>query len=365
MELKIGREKLVSALDTVTSVVSSRPTLPILGNVLIDARKKEIIISATDLEVGVVIKVEAQSAAEGKITVPARKLLDVVKEMPAEEVSITGDAGARMQLSSGKVEIKLLGLPPDEFPQLPEVKKDAEVRIGARVFAEMIRKTIYSVSADETRYVLNGALVLWEKSELKVVTTDGRRLAFMRRPLQSAGGKGEAIVPTKALQELVRLLANREDEVTMTLGEGYARFTAGNISLTTRLIDGNFPDYEQVIPKANDKKVTLDTDVFLAGVKRSSLIAADRSSSVRIDAKKGALVLTASSPELGEAHEELPARYDGAELSVAYNARYLLDVLKHVESKEVLLELSTPLAPGVLKPVGDETYICVVMPIRL
>jgi DNA polymerase-3 subunit beta len=365
MELIISRAQFVEALDTVTSVVSSRPTLPILGNVLMDVRKKEIILSATDLEVGVVIKIEAQSTAEGKITVPARKLLDVVKEMPADEVRITGDAGSKMQLVAGSVEIKLLGLPPDEFPQLPEVKKDAEVKVGAKVFAEMIRKTIYSVSADETRYVLNGALVLWEKSELKVVTTDGRRLAFMRRPLQSAGGKGEAIIPTKALQELVRLLGNREDEVTMTLGEGYARFTAGNVSLTTRLIDGNFPDYEQVIPKNNDKKVVMETAVFLAGVRRASLIAADRSSSVRIDAKKGGLVLTASSPELGEAREELPANYEGETLSVAYNARYLMDVLKNIETKEVLLELSTPLAPGVLRPVGDETYVCVVMPIRL
>ena len=365
MELKIVRKELTAALETASSVVSTRPTLPILGNVLIDVRKKDAVLTATDLEVGIVLSVEAQVKREGKLTVPARKLLDVVRELPGDEVSLETDAASRMLLKAGAVEIKLLGLAPDEFPQLPEVKKEAEVKVACSTLAKMIDLTLYAVSNDETRYVLNGAYLVWEKSELKMVTTDGRRLSFIRAPLSGTGGKGEAVVPTKALQELVHLFGAAEGDVTIVLGEGYAKFSVGSATLTTRLIDGRFPDYEQVIPKAQDKKVTIATDAFLAATRRAALIAADRSSSVRLDVKKGGIVFSAASHELGEVREEVPVAYDGESLSVAYNARYLMDVLKHMETKETLLELSTALAPGVLKPAGDETYVCVVMPIRI
>lgn len=365
MELTVARKDFVAALETVGSVVSSRPTLPILGNVLVDVRKKDMILTATDLEVGIVLRVDAKVKREGRLTVPAKKLLDVARELPGDEVSAEADAASRLHLKAGSAEIKLLGLAPDEFPQLPEVKKEAEVKIPCAALARMIELTLYAVSTDETRYVLNGAYLLWEKGELKMVTTDGRRLSFIRAPLSGATGKGEAIVPTKALQELQRLFAGREDEVTATLGEGYARFSAGDATLTTRLIDGNFPDYEQVIPKAQDKHVKVETDAFLSAVRRAALIASDRSSSVRLDVKKGLLTFSAASHELGETREDVPAAYDGEPLSVAYNAKFLLDVLKHIGSKETRLELSTALAPGVLKPLGDDTYTCVVMPIRL
>lgn len=365
MELTIARKPLVDALETVSSVVSTRPTLPILGNLLLDARKKEVVLTATDLEVGIVLRVEGNVKREGKITVPAKKLLEVAREMSGDELSIEADAASRMRLQSGKADIKLLGLAPDEFPQLPDVKKEAEVKVNSGVLATMIRKTLYAVSGDETRYVQNGAYLVWEKSELRMVTTDGRRLACIRHPLAGTGGKGEAIVPTKALQELGRLFGAADADVSVTLGQGYALFASGGAALTTRLIDGNFPDYEQVIPKAQDKKVVLDTEGFHAAVRRASLIAADRSNAVRLDVKKGMIVLTSQSHELGEAREEVPVAYDGEGLSVAYNARFLMDVLKNVESKEVVLELSTALAPGVFKPVGDDLYLCVVMPIRL
>jgi len=365
VELKVNREELGKALETVSSVVSSRPTLPILGNVLIDVNKKEMVLTATDLEVGIVLKLTAQVKREGKLTIPAKKLLDVVWEMPSEEIEAESDSASRLLLRAGAVEIKLLGLPPDEFPQLPEVKHEAEITVSGKDLTRMIRKTIYAVSADETRHVLNGAYIVWEKGELKMVTTDGRRLVYIRQPLKGIGGKGEAIVPTKALQELSKLIAQREEGVTVVLGEGYAKFSVGNAQLTTRLVDGNFPDYEQVIPKSQDKRVTVETEAFLAATKRASLIAADRSSSVRIDVKKGALTLSAASHELGEAREDVPVTYDGESLSVAYNARFLMDGLKNMDAKEVLLELSTALAPGVIRPVGDENYLCVVMPIRL
>jgi len=365
VNIKVDRKQCSEALETVSSVVSSRPTLPILGNALVDARKKEIVLTATDLEVGIVLHLEAQVKGEGRLTVPARKLLDVVREMPGDSVEIDTDSANRMTIKAGSVEIKLLGLPPDEFPQLPEVKKDAEVSIAGPLISTMIRRTIYAVSADETRYVLNGAYLIWEKGEIKMITTDGRRLAYMHAPLAGAAGKGGAIVPTKALQELVNLIGQKEDSVSIVLGEGYAKFTLGGSTLTTRLIDGNFPDYEQVIPKAQDKKAVVDTDALQSAVKRASLIASDRASSVRLDLKKGMLTLSAASHELGEAREDVPVKYDGEALSVAYNARYLMDVLKHADSKEIVLELSTALAPGVVKPVGDDGYVCVVMPIRL
>jgi DNA polymerase-3 subunit beta len=366
MELTVERAKLVHALETASSVVSSRPTLPILGNVMMDVRRKDIVLTATDLEVGIVLRVDAdQQKGEGKITVPARKLLDVVKEMPGDKVEIALDNGTRLTLRSGSAEIKLLGLAPDEFPQLPEVKKEAETKVPAAVLDRMIRKTLHGVSSDESRYVLNGAYVVWEKNELKMVTTDGRRLAYIRQPLAGTGGKGEAVVPTKALAELLRLLAAGDAEVSITLGEGYAKFSIGSALLTTRLIDGNFPDYEQVIPKAQDKKIVLDAEALHAAVRRCALIAVDRASSVRLDLKKGGVVLSAASHELGEAREEVPVAYDGEGLSVAYNARFLIDVLKNVDTKEVVLELSTALAPGILRPQGDDTYLCVVMPIRL
>ncbi len=365
MEFTIIRKALVDALETVSSVVSTRPTLPILGNMLLDVRKKDVVLTATDLEVGIVLRVDATVKREGKLTVPAKKFLDVAREMPGDDLAIEADTASRMLLKSGKVDIKLLGLAPDEFPQLPEVKQEAQVKVSSAVLTAMIGKTLYAVSGDETRYVQNGALMIWEKNELRLVTTDGRRLAFIRHALPGTGGKGEAIVPTKALQELGRLFGAQDEEVTIVLGEGYAKFPAGGGTRTTRLIDGKFPDYEQVIPKAQDKKATLDTAELLAAVRRSALIASDRSNAVRLDLKKGVLVLSAASHELGEAREEIAAQYDGEGLSVAYNAKFLMDVLKNIESKEVYFELSTPLAPGVFKPVGDADYLCVVMPIRL
>lgn len=365
MELKISKKEFVGALETISSVVSSRPTLPILGNVMVDVKKNEMVLTATDLEVGIVLKLAAQVKGEGRLTIPAKKLLDIVREMPGEEIEVESDTASRMLLRAGTAEIKLLGLPPDEFPQLPEVKKEAGISVGSQDLTRMIRKTLYSVSMDETRYVLNGAYLLWEKGEIKMVTTDGRRLAYIRQPLEGIGGKGEAIVPTKALQEITKLIGHQEEQVAVVLGEGYAKFSVGSATLTTRLIDGKFPDYDQVIPKAQDKKVIVETEIFLAAAKRASLIAADRSSSVRIDVKKGALTLSAASHELGEAREEIPAKYDGEGLSVAYSARFLMDGLKNMDAPEVTLELSTALAPGVIRPVGDENYLCVVMPIRL
>lgn len=365
MELKIGRKELTAALETASSVVSTRPTLPILGNVLIDVRKKDAVFTATDLEVGIVLSVPGEVKHEGKITVPARKLLDIVRELPGDEVRLETDSASRMLLKAGAVEIKLLGLAPDEFPQLPDVKKEAEVKVSAATLAKMIDRALYAVSNDETRYVLNGAYLVWEKNELKMVTTDGRRLSFVRAPLAGTGGKGEAVVPTKALQELVHLFGSAEGEVTIVLGEGYAKFSVGGATLTTRLIDGRFPDYEQVIPKNQDKKITVETGLFLAATKRAALIAADRSLSVRLDVRKGGITFSAASHELGEAREDVPAAYDGEGVSVAYNAKYLMDVLKHMDTKETLLELSTSLAPGVLRPSGDDSYVCVVMPIRI
>lgn len=365
MELKISRPALAEALETAGSVVSTRPTLPILGNVLIDAGKKHLTLISTDLEVGIVMELDATVKKEGRLTVPAKKLLEVVRELPGDELSIETDSASRMLMKAGSVDIKLLGLAPDEFPQLPDVKKEAEVKVACDILAKMIDRTLYAVSNDETRYVLNGAYVIWEKGEFRMVTTDGRRLSFIKTVLSGTGGKGEAIVPTKALQELRRLLGSRGGDAVITLGEGYARFQLGSATLTTRLIDGHFPDYEQVIPKAQDKKVVAETALFHAAARRSALIASDRSSSVRLDVKKGVVTFTASSHELGEAREDVPVNYDGEPLSVAYNAKFLMDVLKHIDAKETILELSTALAPGVLKPAGDDTYICVVMPIRL
>jgi DNA polymerase III subunit beta len=240
VELKVAQNEFLKALETVGSVVSVRPTLPILGNVMIEVRKGEAVLTATDLEVRIELKVKASVKREGKLTVPAKKLLEIIREMPVEEIQVEFDSAARMLLKAGKCEFKMLGLPPDEFPQCPEVKRVAEIKVGAKVLVEMIKKTIYSVSADETRYVLNGALLEWEKGELRMITTDGRRLAFMKRPMGAAGGKGEAIVPTKALQELAVLLSATEGDVAVMVGEGYARFSTGEMDLVTRLIDGTF-----------------------------------------------------------------------------------------------------------------------------
>jgi len=365
VELKVAQKDFLKALETIGSVVSARPTLPILGNVLIEVRKGEAVLTATDLEVRIELKVKASVKREGKLTVPAKKLLEIVREMPSEELQIEFDSAARMLLSAAKCEFKMLGLPVDEFPQCPEVKRVAEIKVGAKVLVEMIRKTLYSVSGDETRYVLNGALLEWEKGELRMITTDGRRLAFMKRPLGAAGGKGEAIVPTKALQELVVLLAEAEGDVAVLVGEGYARFSTAQVDLVTRLIDGTFPDYDQVIPKGQDKKMVVETAVFLAAARRVSLMATDRSNQARFDLKEGMLNLSSASHEVGEVKEDIPVKYSGEALSVAYNAKFLIDVLKNTDAKEVQLELSTALAPGLFRPVGDDNYLCVVMPIRL
>jgi DNA polymerase III subunit beta len=374
MKVVLNRADLLKGISTVQSAVATKNTMPILANVLLEARDKKLEFVATDLDMGIRCSVIAEVVEKGSITINAKKLSDIVRELPEASVDIEIDENQKMILVCQKSQFKVHGLPKDDFPILPEVKKEKVFKINGSLLQEMIHKTIFAVSTDETRYVLNGVYFQVENEKLKMVATDGHRLAYIQKKLEGKGeGKANVIIPTKTLNELSKVIsdvakgkAEKEDTlVEVVTTENQIKFTVEGVEIISRLIEGQFPNYEQVIPKDSDKKVEVSTSELSSATKRVAILTSEKSNSIRYQIKPGKISISSKTPDMGEAKEEIDASYKGEEISIAYNAKYVLDVLKNVGTDQVSIELTQPLSPGILKPKGDADYLCVIMPMRV
>lgn len=383
MKLIFKKAALLDAIGMVQSSVSVKSTLPILSHLLVHADKKAtgtLQLAATDLEIAVRATVKAEIAEEGSITIPAKKFGDLIREMPeGKEIEIVSKEDKRVELKCGKVRASLAALPPKDFPVIPEFPKSGAFKIEKNLLREMIRKTSFAMSTDETRHVLKGVLFSLKEGKARMVATDGRRLAFILRPGMEKV-QAQVILPARAVSEIARLLSLDEgkDFIEIAAAENQISFrwkseskgedSSGEpreIVLVSRLIEGTFPNYEQVIPKSKELELKLKSSEILSAVKRAALFSEARGGSVRFSLDKGQLRISANAQNLGEEEEELDVDYFGKPFEIAFNPVFLMDVLKNCDEEDVSFEFSSSLNPGVMKPSNDEQYICVIMPMRL
>ncbi|HET9553067.1 MAG TPA: DNA polymerase III subunit beta [Anaeromyxobacteraceae bacterium] len=376
MELKIGAAELARALGRSLGIVERKSTMPILAHVLLEAKKADALhVSATDLDLSVSSEHQAEVAKEGAVAVSAKNLFDIVRSFPATEtVSLKKAGNNYLEVRCGPSEFRIVGLPAEDFPALPKFEKVAFVDVTPAELLEQIDRTSFAASTDETRYNLNGVFFEPQGPVLRMVATDGHRLALSEKPLAGDYAlKRGVILPRKGLTELKKLLAEGPDagqekvEAKLGFAENSAVFRRPGVVLAMRLIEGLFPDYKQVIPKQGEKILKVGRERLLETLRRVSLLSSDKSHAVKLELSQGALKVLSQNPDLGEAKEEVPVEYGGDALKIGFNARYLIDVITVLESDDVQLELADDLSPGVLRGAGPEDagYTAVVMPMRI
>lgn len=363
MKFRISKEAFLDALQKVQHVVSSRTTLPILSNVLLVARDGRLHLTTTDLDVGITGSVEANIEKDGSTTLPARRLVSIIRELPASEVEISVDGKNHASIRCGPSFFKIIGLPETEFPPLPEFDDSRVFKIPQQVLLDGLRKTSYSISTDETRYVLNGIYTSFREGKMTLVATDGRRLAMVDADLDfPASHEKDVIIPTKAVQELQRLLGE-EGEVTLKLSDNQVSFTINDSMLCSKLIEGNYPNYRQVIPGDSTVRVVIPREALLETVRRVSLLSSDKSNSVKIVFNPNSLIVSANSPDVGEAEETMDVAYDGTPMQIAFNPEFLQAPLRNLDTENVYLDLIDEMSPGVLRIEGSFLYV--LMPMRV
>jgi DNA polymerase III subunit beta len=363
VKLKVTKEAILDGLQRVQNVVSTRTTLPILSNVLIQASNGGINLTTTDLDVGVRCHVEAEVTKTGSTTLPARKLFSILKEVPAAEIEIEVDDRNAASIRCGSSFYKIMGLPEEEFPRFPEAGTGKALKIEQAILRDMLRKTAYAVSNDETRYMLNGVFMGLKGDKITVVATDGRRLALMEHDIEiPKGAEAELILPTKAVNELEHLLADKGD-VKLSIGENQIVFELDGTTLASKLIEGTYPNFRQVIPTETKERIGLERELLLAALHRASILASEKSQSVKLNFAKNTLTITATTPEVGEAKETLSINYKGKEITIAFNPQYMMDPLRNLDADEVFVELTDELSPGVIKV--NAPFLYVLMPMRL
>ena len=368
MKLTITKDQLISGLQAVQNVVSSRTTLPILSNVLLRAEGERLEFTATDLDVTIASSVAATVTKPGAATVPVKKLFGIVRELSVGEIDLEVDDKNVCSVRSGASFYKIHGLAADEFPPLPKFKEDKKVSLPQEKIKGMMKKTSFAISTDESRYVLNGIFLSLKDHKLTMVATDGRRLALVDEEVDIAdNSQGEFIVPAKAVNELNRLLLDK-GEVEIRYTDNQASFTLKDdkgsaILIITKLIEGNYPNYRQVIPNEVKERISLSREEFVHALRRAEIMTSEKSNSVKLTFGKNNLAITANSPEVGEARESLAINYKGKEMAIAFNPKYMIDPLNALTDDEVFIELIDELSPGVLKINGPFLYV--VMPMRL
>jgi DNA polymerase-3 subunit beta len=368
MRFTISREKLQEGLAAVTASIPAKTTLPVLANIMIEATDKGLRLSGTDLDIAVTTEVAADVETPGAITVPAKKLSEIAKELPPAPVRIAAAGEQRVTIDCGRSHFKILGLPRDEFPAFPNVKFTESWRIRSGDLQKLISHTSFAVSTEESRPILNG--VLWElkPDTMRMVATNGHRLAKMEMAIKSAGAPPcELIVPPKALDHIRRLFPE-DEELEIARGENHLGFRSPFTAVFTRLIEGPYPPYDQVIPKDNNRVAIADRTALMSALRRMSIIASDQTHRIRLSFNAGMLKFSVQTPDLGEAADELAVRYTGDPLDIGFNANYLLEILRYIPTEEVRMTFKAPERAATLEPEGwadPSTYLCLVMPLRL
>jgi DNA polymerase-3 subunit beta len=370
MELVVRKNDLLRELQLFQGIVERKNTIPILANVLMEAKGEEVRFLATDLEVALRSKCQATIAKGGSLTLPAKKFYEIVRSLPETDIRIAEDKGG-VKVAADRFDSRMQTLPREDFPTLPESGGTPSATLPRASVKEMVAKTQFAITGEDTRFFLNGALFVLKPSEMSLVATDGHRLAIVTVARDGKGKKDsdevKAILPKKTLGELGRLLSEGEGDITYERGENHLFFDVGGRLLISRMIDGQFPAYERVIPKGNDKHIEFERDRLTNAVKRVALLSNERSRAVKIQIDKGKVDVTSSSPDLGEARETLPVEYSGGAMQICFNAQYVLDFLAAVSTEVVSLDLKDEVSQAVMKPVGAEgyDYTYVIMPMRV
>lgn len=373
MKFKINRDHFSSGLQQVLNVVSPRATMPILGNVLIEAEGDQISLTTTNLDLGIRCSIKAQVAESGAVTLPVRRLATIIRELPNPDVSVETADDHQTKVTSGGSLFRIMGIGKEEFPALPTFSKDRTFVIDQAQLGTMLRSVVYAQSSDEARYILNGVYFNFNDGKLSLVATDGRRLALISKELEFPPEQsGNIIIPAKTAGELLRLL-DLGKQVTISFSDRQVAFDletgdesggmTGRLNLISKIVEGNYPNYQQVIPKETHQRIKLERELLLQCVHRAALVSSDKSNTVRLKVSPNLLEITASSPDFGEAHESMAISYDGPEIEVAFNPYFLMDPLKALTKDDVFFEIKDELSPGVFKSL--ESFICVVMPLRL
>ena len=362
MKIEVAKDVLLSGIQKVQNVISARSTLPILSNILIEAQQGKLKLTATDLDIGISCTVPVDIQEPGMITIPAKRFSDIIKELPDDSVSINTKKNNLIIIETKSCQFKIMGLPYEDFPKLPEFKEGGVIKLEQSTLKEMLCLTSFAVSLDETRYILNGILFKINQNNLTFVATDGKRLAVIERKLQQNTEKDlQIIVPLKTIQELNRNL-QEEGELSMLLGNNQVLFDLGSAVIISRLIEGEFPDYQQVIPPASENKINVGREQFLLAIKRAALLSTPDYQAVKLEVFKNKLVVSKSTPDIGESREEVIIEYQGKEMAIGFNPNYLIDALKNLKEEKIEFELTDTEKPGVIRLDG---YIYIVLPMRL
>ena len=362
MKFSVEKNILLTGIQTVQNVITPKTALPILSNILIETQEGGLRLTATDLDIGIscVIPVNIQEA--GAITIPAKRFGDIIRELPSDNVNITTKKNDSVVIENKTCQFKIMGLSKEEFPRLPEFKDKEVIKLEQAVLKEILGLTSFAVSFDETRYILNGILFTIKKNILTLVATDGKRLAIIERKLKEDIDKEiTMIVPLKTIQELNRNL-KEEGELSLILGANQAMFDLGRVVIISRLIEGEFPDYRQVVPAVSDYKIKVDREEMLLAVKRAALLSTPDYQAVKLEVFKDKLVVSKSTPDIGESREEVAVDYRGKEMVIGFNPGYIVDVLKNLSSETIEFELTDSEKPGVIRIDG---YVYIVLPMRL
>lgn len=376
MKLSISKGELQTGLSRLQSIVEKRNSMPILANVLIRATVKagdeaaQLHLAATDLEVGIQSSHDAKVKKAGGVTVSAKKLFEIVRELPEEDIFLEATANGYLNIKCARSDFTLAGTSPEEYPTLPDFAPKQTARVQAQVLSVMIERTMYAASVDETRYNLNGVYleVLDEPGRIRMVATDGHRLASVDRTLSEdvLGLENGVIIPRKGIGELKKLVDEDDaDEIELAFEGNNGLARKGRVTLIMRLIEGEFPNYTQVLPTKIERSIVLPAEEFGRALRRVALLSSERSRAVKLELSNGRLTISSSNPDLGDAREEMDIDFAGEDLAIGFNARYLMDALSTLRSKEVRFGLQNELAPAQLVPTDDEDTLAVVMPMRV
>lgn len=366
MKIVVSKNELQEKLSNIQNIVEKRNTMPILSHFLLDANKGGASISATDLETALREPISIKVEKEGRICIPARKMFEIVREVEGDLVCESVDE-QWLKIKSGASSFRLACLSSKEFPAWPGMEDMEEIVIPAKTLAELIEKTVYSAGESDTRYTLNGLLFhVTPQGRLSAVGTDGHRLATLSRNIEGRlSEEKKMIVPRKAAAELRKVLDKTDSGIRMTLSRNHVLFTVGEIQFLTRLIEGTYPNYEQVIPASNDKRVVINRELFSRALRRVSLMAKDKTNAVKMDLDDNKITVTSSNPDMGEATDEIAVEYRGEKLTLGLNAKYFLDIIDSVSSERIMLDMQGALHPVLIRDEQDPEYRCVIMPMRI
>ncbi len=363
MKFSIEKDHILEALQKVQSIVPQRPVLPILSNVLLEAGDGKLTLTTTDQEVSVRTTLKADVSEPGATTLPARRFFSICRELPSHQVDIKVTDNDVAEISSGAANFKLEGLSQDDFPPMPSFEESFSYQLQQGTLKGLLQKTSYAASTDESRAILNGSLMVFRDNKLTVVCTDGRRLALVEQEIDiPEDAELDIVVPTKTIAELIKTLED-EGEASIKMSATQVAFEFGNIFIISKLVDGTYPNYRQVIPSQCEERIAIDRETLHDAVRRVSLMLDDQAASVKVSITENRIELLTSSPEVGEARESVPVKYSGKDITIAFNPAFMMAPLKHLDSDEIYLELSDELSPGVIK--SNVPFLYVIMPIRV